>query len=259
MHHQMIYRGAVVKSLRCHPSKIKSSPPLCCRRQLSTKRPPPPPPTAMSQSSTDNFTEPNPLLKKSNAAQEYESRHSTGLFGFNTHDGPVPIKSVRKAAAAAAKLKQQLSRHDKNQSLIHPTTFHIASVAAKLKQRSREDDENPSLIDPFYTPQQPDQTHLIQGGTPYDNNVGPAYKLTNYGESSVYTLILLRHGESEWNVKNLNTGWTDVNLTKRGEDEAHAAGRLLAENGIEIDHAFTSVLKRASFTLDKCLQVAGQQ
>ena len=190
-----------VKSLQCRPSKKISSSPLlcCCRRHLSTKRPPPPPPTVTSQSSNDNFTEPNPLLKKSNAAQEYESRHSTGLFGFNTHDGPVPIKSVRKAAAAARLKQQQLSRDDKNQSLIEPTTFHIASVAAKLKQRPR-DDESPSLIDPFYTPQQPDQTHLIQGGTPYDNNVGPAYKLTNYGESSVYTLILLRHGESEWNV-----------------------------------------------------------
>jgi len=263
LRHQMINRSAAVQSLQRCPSKILSSPPLCCRRHLSTKRPPPPssppaPPPSKSSQDNRNSSEPNPLLKISNKAQEYESRHSTGLFGFNTHDGPVPIKSVRKAAAAAAaaKLKQKLSRDDKNQSLIEPKTIRLAAVAAKLKQRSRDDDH--SLIDPFYTPQQPDQTHLIQGGTPYDNNVGPAYRLTDYGESSVYTLILLRHGESEWNVQNLNTGWTDVNLTKRGEDEADAAGRLLAENRIEIDHAFTSVLKRASFTLDKCLQVAGQ-
>lgn len=253
----MFFRSAAVQSLLRHPSKKVSSPQLClcCHRHLSNKRPPPPPPPP----SQDDITEPNPLLKISNKAQEYESRHSTGLYGFNTHDGPVPIKSIRKAASAT-KSKQQLSRNDKNKSLIEPTTFHRAAVAAKLKQRLRDDDdESPSLIDPFYTPKQPDQTHFIQGGTPYDNNVGRSYRLADYGESSVYTLILLRHGESEWNCQNLNTGWTDVNLTKRGEDEAHAAGRLLAENGIEIDHAFTSVLKRASFTLDKCLQVAGQQ
>jgi hypothetical protein len=223
-HHRLAAQQ--LKTLQHHRRlpRNSSSPPFCCHRHLSTKGPP------LSNSSQDNSSESNPLLKISNKAQEYESRHSTGLFGFNTHDGPVPIRSARRAAAAA-----------------------------KLKQQRFRDDENHSLIDPFYTPKQPDQTHLIQGGTPYDLNVGPAYKLTDYGESSAYTLILLRHGESEWNVQNRYTGWTDVNLTKRGEDEAHAAGRLLAENGIEIDHAFTSVLKRASFTLDKCLQVAGQQ
>jgi hypothetical protein len=223
-HHRL---GVQLKTLQRHHRRlprILSSQPFCCHRHLSTKRPP------LSDSSQDNSSESNSLLKISNKAQEYESRHSTGLFGFNTHDGPVPIRTARRVAANV-KLKQQRSR----------------------------DDDNHSLIDPFYTPNRPDQTHLIQGGTPYDLNVGPAYRLTDYGESSVYTLILLRHGESEWNVQNRYTGWTDVNLTKRGEDEAHAAGRLLAENGVEIDHAFTSVLKRASFTLDKCLQVAGQQ
>lgn len=50
-----------------------------------------------------------------------------------------------------------------------------------------------------------------------------------------------------------------MNLTRRGEGEARAAGRLLAENGIEIDHAFTSVLKRASYTTNMCLNMAGQQ
>ena len=244
LNQQMSFRSALRQQSLRRPTKDY------CRRHLSTKRPPLP-----SESSQDSSNEPNPLLKISNKAQEFESRHSSGLFGFNTHDGPVPIKSDRRAAA---KLKQKRSKEDKNQSLIHPKEIRRATIFEKLKQqRSRDDDHN--LIDPFYRPQQPDQTHLIQGGTPYDNNLGPAYRLTDYGESSVYTLILLRHGESEWNVQNLNTGWTDVNLTKRGEDEAKAAGRLLAENGIEIDHAFTSVLKRASFTLDKCLHVAGQQ
>lgn len=53
------------------------------------------------------------------------------------------------------------------------------------------------------------------------------------------------------------TGWCDVNLTKRGEYEARAAGRLLQENGIEVDHVFTSVLKRASITTNMSLSVAG--
>ena len=75
----------------------------------------------------------------------------------------------------------------------------------------------------------------------------------------MYTLILLRHGESEWNVANRYTGWCDVDLTERGEDEARSAGRLLRENGIEVDHCFASVLKRASFTANMCLNMAGQQ
>jgi len=84
------------------------------------------------------------------------------------------------------------------------------------------------------------------------------YELANYGEESLYTLVLLRHGESEWNKQNRYTGWSDVNLTKQGEIEARTAGRLLYENGIEVDHAFTSVLKRASFSLNMCLNMAQQ-
>lgn len=86
----------------------------------------------------------------------------------------------------------------------------------------------------------------------------PPYRLANYGEESLYTLVLLRHGESEWNAQNRYTGWCDVNLTKRGEMEARAAGRLLHENGIEIDHAFTSFLKRASFSCNMALNAAKQ-
>ena len=115
-----------------------------------------------------------------------------------------------------------------------------------------------SLMDPTYVPKQENQTHLIQGGTPEDVIHRRQYRLAEYGEESVYTLVLLRHGESEWNVKNQYTGWCDVDLTKRGEGEARAAGRLLADNGIEIDHAFTSVLKRACFTTNMCLNMAGQ-
>ncbi|MBV9369082.1 MAG: phosphoglyceromutase [Frankiales bacterium] len=59
------------------------------------------------------------------------------------------------------------------------------------------------------------------------------------------TLVLLRHGESEWNAKNLFTGWVDVDLSANGADEAAAGGRLLAEQGVLPDVVHTSVLRRA--------------
>src|SRR6056297_3661623 len=62
-------------------------------------------------------------------------------------------------------------------------------------------------------------------------------------------LILCRHGQSEWNLKNLFTGWTDVDLTEKGVEEARDAGRTLAEAGYHFDVAYTSVLKRAIRTL----------
>jgi len=65
----------------------------------------------------------------------------------------------------------------------------------------------------------------------------------------MYTLVLLRHGQSTWNLENRFTGWTDVGLTPQGLDEAHSAGRLLKEGGFTFDLAYTSVLKRAIKTL----------
>ncbi|KPJ86841.1 MAG: phosphoglyceromutase [Spirochaetes bacterium DG_61] len=62
-------------------------------------------------------------------------------------------------------------------------------------------------------------------------------------------LVLLRHGESTWNMENLFTGWTDVDLSDHGEVEAHRAGRLLRDGGYCFDVAYTSVLKRAIRTL----------
>jgi 2,3-bisphosphoglycerate-dependent phosphoglycerate mutase len=62
-------------------------------------------------------------------------------------------------------------------------------------------------------------------------------------------LVLLRHGESTWNLENRFTGWTDVDLTPRGVEEAHEAGRLLQEGGYTFDVAYTSLLKRAIRTL----------
>lgn len=65
----------------------------------------------------------------------------------------------------------------------------------------------------------------------------------------MHKVVLLRHGESVWNKENLFTGWTDVDLSERGIEEAHEAGRLLKEEGYAFDAAFTSVLKRAIRTL----------
>ena len=68
-------------------------------------------------------------------------------------------------------------------------------------------------------------------------------------EDPVHTLVLLRHGESTWNLANRFTGWTDVDLTEAGRNEARTAGARLREGGFEFDVAFTSVLKRAIRTL----------
>jgi 2,3-bisphosphoglycerate-dependent phosphoglycerate mutase len=62
-------------------------------------------------------------------------------------------------------------------------------------------------------------------------------------------LVLCRHGQSDWNLQNLFTGWTDVDLTGQGREEASAAGRTLLEGGYDFDIAYTSVLKRAIRTL----------
>src|ERR1700674_66154 len=67
-------------------------------------------------------------------------------------------------------------------------------------------------------------------------------------------LVLLRHGESAWNKENRFTGWTDVDLTPKGVEEARAAGRLLAAEGYDFDYTFTSVLKRAIRTLNFALE-----
>ena len=66
---------------------------------------------------------------------------------------------------------------------------------------------------------------------------------------ATHTLVLLRHGQSTWNLENRFTGWTDVDLSPQGEREAHEAGRLLREGGFQFDLAYTSVLKRAIKTL----------
>ena len=70
-------------------------------------------------------------------------------------------------------------------------------------------------------------------------------------------LVLVRHGQSEWNLKNLFTGWKDVDLTEAGVAEARAAGRKLKAQGLGFDVAYTSALKRAQRTLDLILEEMG--
>lgn len=76
--------------------------------------------------------------------------------------------------------------------------------------------------------------------------------------SAPYTLILLRHGESEWNAKNLFTGWVDVSLTDKGREEAARGGRMLAEANILPDVVHTSLLTRAIATANIALGEAGR-
>ena len=73
-----------------------------------------------------------------------------------------------------------------------------------------------------------------------------------------HLLVLLRHGQSDWNLKNLFTGWKDPDLTEAGVEEAIAAGRRLKARGLAFDLAFTSALTRAQHTLDLTLAELGQ-
>ena len=72
-------------------------------------------------------------------------------------------------------------------------------------------------------------------------------------------LVLVRHGQSDWNLKNLFTGWRDVDLTDKGVAEARAAGRQLKAMGLRFDVAYTSALMRAQRTMDLMLEELGQR
>jgi 2,3-bisphosphoglycerate-dependent phosphoglycerate mutase len=78
------------------------------------------------------------------------------------------------------------------------------------------------------------------------------------GKMSERLLVLVRHGQSEWNLKNLFTGWKDVELTDTGVSEARAAGKKLKARNLTFDRAFTSDLKRAQKTLSLILEEMGQ-
>lgn len=72
-------------------------------------------------------------------------------------------------------------------------------------------------------------------------------------------LVLLRHGQSQWNLDNRFTGWVDVDITEQGRNEAFAAGQLMGEEGLQFDVAFTSVLLRAIRTQELALDALGQK
>lgn len=74
----------------------------------------------------------------------------------------------------------------------------------------------------------------------------------------MYKLVLMRHGESQWNLENRFTGWADVDLTEKGREEARKAGELLKAEGFGFDIAYTSVLKRAINTLNIALEAMDQ-
>lgn len=74
----------------------------------------------------------------------------------------------------------------------------------------------------------------------------------------MYKVVLLRHGQSQWNLENRFTGWHDVDLTDQGQEEARSAGRVLKENGFVFDKAYSSVLKRAIRTLWLALEELDQ-
>ena len=78
-------------------------------------------------------------------------------------------------------------------------------------------------------------------------------KIVMYIKEKDMKLVLVRHGESEWNKLNLFTGWTDVDLSEKGHEEAKLAGKLLKEEGYDFDICFTSYLKRAIHTLNHIL------
>src|SRR6185312_3102182 len=78
--------------------------------------------------------------------------------------------------------------------------------------------------------------------------------LTGMGDTA--TLVLLRHGESDWNALNLFTGWVDVGLTEKGQAEAVRAGELLAEENLLPDILYTSLLRRAITTAHVTLDTA---
>ena len=71
-------------------------------------------------------------------------------------------------------------------------------------------------------------------------------------------LVLIRHGQSEWNLENKFTGWTDVNLSEQGVREAVEAGEYLKQGGYTFDVAFSSILKRANRTMDLALEALGE-
>jgi hypothetical protein len=181
-----------------------------------------------------------------------QNHSQTQKSNFYSNDGPgsnsskSPFKEIKEAPGKV-----------KKNTPISKTPRGQAKARAKPSKSSVEFRGSNSQTNISIQEQQQHLTHFVRGGTPSDPLKAP-FRLADYGDDSLYTLVLLRHGESEWNSLNKYTGWCDVNLTENGRQEARAAGRLLNENGVEVDHVFTSVLKRAIFTTNMALNTAEQ-
>jgi hypothetical protein len=118
------------------------------------------------------------------------------MVGFDVHDGTVPTM------ASATANRRRSRQHRSDASEINADGDSAKSGQQQYQQQShrRDKKDHGSLMDPYYVPPQEGMTHLIQGGTPCDITVAGSrhrqpYRLAEYGEESVYTLILLRHGE----------------------------------------------------------------
>lgn len=171
----------------------------------------------------------------------------------------INLRKTKRAAVASARIINTVSSSNQVATSYDSTTTNTAvippSITTFLNHRQSSNAEESGSGNKSKSDHS--TTHFIKGGTPFDP-VCPPFTLSQYGEQSLYTLVLLRHGESEWNKENRYTGWCDVHLTSKGKREARDAGRLLKENGIELDHAFTSVLRRANFTTNMALNTAEQ-
>ena len=89
--------------------------------------------------------------------------------------------------------------------------------------------------------------------------MGAGHTIEHEWEKDLAKLVLVRHGQSTWNLENRFTGWIDVPLTEQGREEAEDAGRKIKAAGIVLDVAFTSALVRAQDTLALCLKTAEQE
>jgi len=136
-----------------------------------------------------------PVTTTTNTDQLYESRSE--MVGFDVHDGTVPTTT----STNHRRSRQQHSSGASDADGDDATTRRQQHQQQHRQQSHRRDKkEHGSLMDPYYVPPQEGMTHLIQGGTPCDIAVAGSrhrqpYRLAEYGEESVYTLILLRHGE----------------------------------------------------------------
>src|SRR3546814_11753595 len=113
----------------------------------------------------------------------------------------------------------------------------------------------------------PATDRLQGGGGPGPRNLASDMSRAMGGRNSRFlvqetrfmpTLVLIRHGQSAWNLENRFTGWWDVDVTEKGAEEARAAGRLLREKGLDFDQCSTSVQTRAIKTLNRVLEEMGR-